>query len=114
MPSLPIPVVWKVITAKLAYVFGRLARPLCNGLTNLSLAGSAFVRLLTGMIGKSDGFQLAANSTVLTFPGSNPKSQADTRRVGRNRTEGPELFAAKFLPQRKRRMQSSFCSVFCL
>ena len=72
MPSLPILVVRKIVPAKLASVLGRLARPLCYGITNLGLAGAPFARLLAGMVGKSDSFNLDVSSTILIAFGVRP------------------------------------------
>src|SRR5258708_241882 len=57
MPSLPILFVGKIVPAKLASVLGGLARPLRYGITNFSLAGATFARLLASMVGKSDCLQ---------------------------------------------------------
>src|SRR5437867_9026433 len=70
MPSLPILVVRKIVQAKLASVLDRLARPLCYGITNLSLAGTPFARLIAGMVGKSDCFHFVASSTMLISSGA--------------------------------------------
>jgi hypothetical protein len=79
MPSLPILVVWKIIPAKLTRVFGWLARPLHNGIANLSLAGTPFLCLLTSVAGKSDCFHFGDSCTILIFPGIMPECQTIRR-----------------------------------